>query len=117
MTRLISSAAKRYSILIDWGVLTEDALYTADYTASARGVEIERVLISEYRVPKHILLQALSEYHNCSFVEYDERLPIPPELLTGLDGERLSINQWFPIIKDGNTVVIAANDPSDPVVH
>ena len=114
---MISASAKRYSILIDWGVLKGDALYTADYNASARGIEIERVLISEYCVPKHILLQALSEYYSCPFVEYDERLPVPPELLTDLDGERLSINQWFPIIKDGNTVVIAANDPSDPVVH
>jgi uncharacterized membrane protein YidH (DUF202 family) len=114
---MISAAADRFSILIDWGALTVDALSTADYTASARGIELESVLIREYRVPKHILLQALSEYYSCPFVEYDERLPIPPELLTDLDGERLSINQWFPVIKDGNTVVIAANDPSDPVVH
>ena len=115
--RMISAAAKRYSILIEWGVLTGDALYTADYTSSARGIEMERVLISEYCVPKHILLQALSDYYKCPFVEYDERLPIPPELLADLDGERLSINQWFPIIKDGGTVVIACNNPSDPVVH
>src|SRR5271157_957946 len=114
---MISAAAKRYSVLVDWGVLTRDALYTADYTASARGLELERVLISEYRVPKHILLQALSEYYRCPFIEYDERLPVPPELLKDLDGEKLSINQWFPVIRDGNTVVIAANDPSDPVVH
>jgi uncharacterized membrane protein YidH (DUF202 family) len=117
VTSMISVAAKRYSILMDWGVLGGDALSTADYTASARGIELERVLISEYRVPKHMLLQALSEYYSCPFVEYDERLPIPPELLTDLDGEKLSINQWFPIIKDGNTVIIAANNPSDPVVH
>ncbi|MGD0282367.1 MAG: type II secretion protein [Dissulfurispiraceae bacterium] len=117
MTSIISAAAKRYGVLVDWGVLTGDALSTADYTASARGLELERVLISEYCVPKYILLQALSEYYNCPFAEYDERLPIPPELLTDLDGERLSINQWFPIIKDGNTVIIAANNPSDPLVH
>jgi len=113
----ISVKAERYSILIDRGAMTLDALYSADRSASARGIEVERVLISEYCIPKHILLQALSDYYQSPFAEYDERLPVPPELLTGLDGERLSIYQWFPIIKDGNTVVIAANDPSDPAVH
>ncbi len=113
----IGAKAKRFGILVDWGAMTLEALNSADHSASARGIEVERVLISEYCIPKHILLQALSEYYQCPFAEYDERLPVPPELLTDLDGEKLSINQWFPIIKDGDTVVIAANDPLDPVVH
>ncbi|MBF0558912.1 MAG: type II secretion protein [Nitrospirae bacterium] len=112
-----NASDRRYGILTEWGVLTEKALVEADFTSSARGIPLERVLISEYGIPKHILLQALSEFYSCPFVEYDERLPIPRELLTGLDGERLSIQQWFPVIKDGNTVIIAANDPTDPMVR
>jgi len=50
-------------------------------------------------------------------VEYDERMPIPPECLTGLDGERLSLSLWFPIIHDGKTVIIAAHDPQDQRVY
>ena len=110
-------ASKKFSDLIGWGVLTADSLGKAELAASARGIDVERVLIAEYHIPKHILLQALSNHYHCPFVEYDERMPIPPELLAGLDGERLSIHQWFPIIIDGDTVVIAANDPTDPAVH
>lgn len=108
--------AERYLLLIDWGVLNEGQLYAAEIAAIARGIELERILIREYSVPKRILLQALSEYYNRPFVEYDEKMPIPPELLSGLDGERLSLSQWFPVIKDGGTVVIAANNPEDPAV-
>ena len=108
--------ADRYRILIEWGALTGEALRAADFSAVARGIELESVLISEYCMPKHILLQALSDYYRCPSIEYDERLPIPPDLLLNLDSEKLSINQWFPVIKDGNTVVIAANDPSDAAV-
>lgn len=114
--RTYSVLAERYLLLIDWGVLNEGQLYAAEIAAIARGIELERILIREYSVPKRILLQALSEYYNRPFVEYDEKMPIPPELLSGLDGERLSLSQWFPVIKDGGTVVIAANNPEDPAV-
>jgi len=110
------TATERFLILLDRGVLTEQQLRAAETTAIARGIELERVLIKEYGVPKRILLQALSDYYNCPFVEYDEKMPIPPELLSGLDGERLSLSQWFPIIKDGDSVVIAVNNPEDLAV-
>jgi len=110
-------SVKRFGLLVERGVLTMDELQAAYNSAAARGLDLERLLISELKIPKHVLLQALSDYYHCPFAEYDERLPIPPEPLPDLDGEKLSISQWFPIIRDGNTVVIAANDPSDEVVH
>ncbi|MCL5063451.1 MAG: type II secretion protein [Nitrospirae bacterium] len=110
------TATERFLILLDRGVLTEQQLRAAETTAIARGIELERALIREFGVPRRILLQALSGYYNCPFVEYDEKMPIPPELLSGLDGERLSMSQWFPIIRDGDTVVIAANNPEDRTV-
>lgn len=106
----------RYLILAEWGVLTEQQLKDAEDAATARGREIESVLIREYRVPKTVLLQALSEYYNCPFFEFDEKMPIAAELLRGLDNEKLTLSRWFPIIRDGDTVVIAANDPASPLV-
>lgn len=106
-----------FLLLVEWGTLTEDELRAAERTAVARGLELERVLIGEYGVPKQTLLAALSEHFKCPFVEYDERMPVPSELLTELDGERLSLVQWFPIIRDKNTVIIAAREPQDPRVY
>ncbi|GER92740.1 type II secretion protein [hot springs metagenome] len=111
------TTTERFLVLLNWGVLTELQLRAAETTAIARGIEIEKVLIREFGVPKRILLQALSDYYNCPFVEYDEKMPIPPELLSGLDSERLSMSQWFPIIRDGDIVVIAASNPEDPMIH
>ena len=107
---------ERFSVLVAWGTLTEQELKAAEDTALARSLELETVLIKEVRVPKVVLLRALSEHYRCPFVEYDEKMPVAPELLAGLDNERLSLNRWFPLIKDGDTVVIAANDPADPLV-
>jgi uncharacterized membrane protein YidH (DUF202 family) len=109
-------ASERFSILVDHAVLTEDQLRAAKDASVARGVELEKILLDECGVPRRSLLLALSERYRCPSIEYDERLPVPPELLSGLDGERLSLSKWFPVIKDGDTAVIVANDPEDPVV-
>ncbi|HDO25041.1 MAG TPA: type II secretion protein, partial [Nitrospirae bacterium] len=106
----------RYRLLADWGVIAEDKLREANDSAVARGLALETVLTRDYHVPRHALLKALSELYRCPYVEYDERLPIPPELISGLDGDRLSLSRWFPIIKDGDTAVIAVNDPCDRAV-
>jgi len=107
----------RYTRLITYGVLTAEALRAAEESAAARGIETEGVLMREFHVPRRRLLEALSDYYQCAPIEYDERLPIPPELLTGLDGERLSLSQWFPAGKSGDTVTVAASNPRDPAIH
>ncbi|MGB9712737.1 MAG: type II secretion protein [Dissulfurimicrobium sp.] len=97
-------------------MLTAEELHAAEFAAQARGIDMEVILIREYGLPRHVLLKALSNYYNCPFIEYDERTPIPPELLSGLNEERPSITKWFPVIKDGDTVIIATNNPKDPEV-
>ena len=66
---------------------------------------------------KEAALQALSERYGCPSVAFDERMPIPPELLAGLDGAELSRLGWFPLIRQGDTVVVAAADPRDPALE
>ncbi len=112
-SREAGEQAEQFLILLDWEILHRNEMRAAIQASRARGIELERVLLEDYRVPKQTMLAALSEYYNCPFVEYDERMPIPPDLLKGLDGERLSLSRWFPVIRDGDLVVIAAHNPQD----
>ena len=111
-----SPATGRYLLLVSSGVLTAEALRAAEDTALARGLEVEGVLLREFNLPKQTLLEALSSYYGCPYLEYDERLPVPPQLLAELDGERLSMSQWFPVGKSGDIITVAVSNPSDPVV-
>lgn len=93
-------------------------LAEAAQAAVLRGVPLARILHAEYGVPREVLLAALSDYYQCAAIEYDERLPIPPELLTGLQGSKLAQSGWFPVIKDADgAMVIAARDPSDAAMR
>ncbi|HAA03103.1 MAG TPA: type II secretion protein, partial [Syntrophobacteraceae bacterium] len=109
--------AEPFALLVEEGLLSAEELAAAGSAAAYRDIEIERILRYEYDIPRRKLLEALSWYHRCAWVEYDERLPVPPELLQNLDGNRLCLSLWFPAIRDGDTVIIAAHNPHDPMVH
>ena len=107
----------RFCSLVEGGVLSQEELARAEDSAKARGIELERILLKEFNVSKDAMRQALSQYYGCPSIEYDERMPIPPELLSGLDGDLLSMSSWFPLIRDGETVIIAAQNPEDQAVR
>ncbi|MBU4264324.1 MAG: hypothetical protein KKC76_20945 [Proteobacteria bacterium] len=93
-------------------------LAQAAEAAALRNVPLARILHEEYQVPRETLLAALRDHYRCASIEYDERLPIPPELLIDPPGNLLAASGWFPVIKDaGGTIVIAARDPSDSAMR
>ena len=102
--------------LVDTGAISRADLLQAADSASYRQLDVEWVLRHDCDIPRRIILQALSEHYHCRWVEYDERLPVPAELLAGLDADALCASHWFPIIKDDETLIIATNNPLDSQV-
>jgi uncharacterized membrane protein YidH (DUF202 family) len=112
LTDTADEAGSEFTPLVERGILSRADLEDAASRAQARGLELERVLLTEYGAAKQDLLAALATYFNCLSIEYDERLPIPPELLAGLSPDSLSTYRWMPVMKDrSGTVVIAARNP------
>lgn len=112
----VAESMEGFSPLVDWGIVSADELRSAGEAARARDVEVEQILRYDHGVPRRKLLEALALSYGCDWVEYDERIPVPSELLVGLDAERLGLNLWFPVALDGETVIIAARNPIDPFV-
>ncbi|MGC2424787.1 MAG: type II secretion protein [Nitrospirota bacterium] len=116
MSKQAAGTLERYRGLIDRGILNERKIRKAEIAANARGVDIEHVLMKEYHVPKKAVLSSLGECYGLSCADYDERLPVPPDIIEGLNAFDLSFWSWFPLAKDGNTVTIAVNNPDDPAL-
>lgn len=104
---------EKFLPLADAGEISREKLIVAGNDALCRRKELAWVLRHDYNIPRQRILETLSGHYGCPWVEYDERLPVPAELLAGLDADELCTSLWFPIIKDRETVVIAANDPQD----
>ncbi|HEX9050805.1 MAG TPA: hypothetical protein VF841_09760 [Anaeromyxobacter sp.] len=109
-------ARSRFRPLVVWGSVSERQLEAAEASAAVRGLRVEAVLLRDHRVPKRALLRALSEHTGLPSIEYDERMPVPAELLARVDGAKLSASRWVPVIADGDEVVVATSDPANPAV-
>lgn len=114
---MTSKGGLRFGLLVEEGLLTEEELIQAYDASLARGLELERILLREYGVPRVALLVALSRHYGCPYIEYDERLPVPTELFDGLNSDILSRSLWFPLIREEDKVIVAANNPESPLVR
>ncbi len=109
------SQAPAFASLARTGRITTECLAAAASAAVSRDVPLAHILHNEYGISRQTLLQALSSHYHCPAVEYDERLPIPPEILHHMPGKKMVDEGWFPILKNINgDMVIAAIDPADP---
>jgi len=109
--------ADRLGFLVEEGLLPAAGLAAAVREAAAGDGDLEGVLVRRHGVPREALARGLARSYGCEPIAYDERLPVPPELLAGLDASRLGARLWFPVIRDGAAVIVAANDPADPRVR
>jgi uncharacterized membrane protein YidH (DUF202 family) len=108
---------ERFQSLVEQGFLQGPELEAAGEAAAYRDGEVESVLRYEYFLTRRTLLEALGAFYGCAWVEYDERVPVPPDLLYGLDADRLCASGWFPAAREGEKLIIAASNPLDPVLR
>src|SRR5207245_851727 len=79
--------------------------------ARRRQVDVESILVDQYKVPKAELGLSLSQYYRCPFIEYDERIIPPPDLMRDLKLEYLRRNFWLPLRREDNAVVVLIDNP------
>jgi uncharacterized membrane protein YidH (DUF202 family) len=104
-----------FQALVAAGAINQETLNLILVAAEHRHQPPATLLVHEQGVSRPELLRVLADYYQCASIEYDERLPIPPELLTAMDPERQAKARWFPFLKNRDgSIVIGAIDPTDP---
>ncbi|MGO9377799.1 MAG: hypothetical protein ACLP29_04500, partial [Dissulfurispiraceae bacterium] len=106
---------KKFARLIKSGILTERELSEGLRESLASGKYPEDWLL-EKGVPKHEVLFCLTEFYNCSFVEYDESVMASFFLTRRLSMEKLKRNLWFPLAASKERAEVIAYYPFDPDV-
>jgi type II secretory ATPase GspE/PulE/Tfp pilus assembly ATPase PilB-like protein len=111
---LVQKRGNKFDYLLAQGLVTQDELNKAVATARTKQVDVETVLMEQYKVPKHELGASLSQYYKVPFFEFTEKLIPPPDLMRDLKIEFLKRNLWLPLRRDehGNIVVLIDN-PQD----
>src|SRR5919204_1654120 len=108
------SRGTKFDYLLAQGLVTQDDINAAIAAARHRNTDVEAVLMDQYKIPKNDIGTALSQFYRVPFVEFDERVIPPPDLMKDLKLEYLKRNLWLPVRRDrdGTTLVLIDN-PQD----
>jgi len=101
----------KFDYLLGQHRVTQAELTSALSESRRRQVDVESILLDQYKVPKAELGISLSQYYQCPFVEYDERIIPPPDLMRDLKLEYLKRNFWLPLRREDGAVVILIDNP------
>ncbi len=104
----------KFDYLLENHILTQKELSKAVSYARNNNEHIENVLVNDLKIQKKDVGMALSKYYKVQFLEFNDKLPIPGELLTNLKVPFMKTNFWVPIrSEDQKIIVIAIDDPHD----
>jgi len=79
----------KFDYLLAQHRISSEELNSAVAEARGRQTDVESILLEQYKVPKGELGTSLSQFYGCPFVEFDERIIPPPDLMKGLRLEYL----------------------------
>ncbi|MGD8770828.1 MAG: ATPase, T2SS/T4P/T4SS family, partial [Desulfobacterales bacterium] len=111
--RMAKARPSKFDYLLKNRILTEKELDMAVADARRRREPVEAVLMSDFKVSKQDVGNALSQFYNVPFAKYNANAPVPSELLAGLKVSFMRHYAWVPLRKEGNNIVIAIDNPFD----
>jgi type II secretory ATPase GspE/PulE/Tfp pilus assembly ATPase PilB-like protein len=101
----------KYDALVQEAVLSGAELEQATRVARSRDLELETVLIEEYRVRPAAIGQALSSYFGVPYEPYLPERIKPVDLLRNLKPQYVEENGWLPLEDGKDGLVVMALDP------
>ena len=104
---------RAYDPLIHEGFLRQADLVKAVQESQGGLTDLEGLLIEKYRVPKLVLGKTLSTFFNCSYIPYDERTLVDPQLLNNLSHDYLRKHHWLPLKQQGDILDVLIDNPHD----
>lgn len=103
----------RFDYLVSHGILKEEEMESAWEEARERKETIETFLMKKYRISKEDIGKSFEDFFHCQFIEFNDKLPIPGELLKNLKKEYLRRELWVPIGKADGNIQIIVDDPNN----
>jgi type II secretory ATPase GspE/PulE/Tfp pilus assembly ATPase PilB-like protein len=113
-SQLAQRRPAKFDYLLAQHLVTDEELNAAIAEARRKQVDVETLLVEQYRVPKSEMATALSQFYKVPFVEYDDKTVPPPDLLKELKTDYLRTTYWVPLRReDDGAVTVLIDNPQD----
>ncbi|MCF8110690.1 MAG: Flp pilus assembly complex ATPase component TadA [Desulfobacteraceae bacterium] len=111
--KIAAGRKNKFDYLLENHVITAKELERATAEAREGNIPIENYLMDNLKISKRDVLESLSRYYDIPWIEFRNDLPIPSELLRGLNVPFMKKNAWVPIRSENGEVFIALDNPDD----
>ena len=112
-TTRTSIEPRAFDPLIAEGFIRQSDLIKAFQEAIDGNISLESLLIDKYRIPKARLGRALSEFFDCPYVPFDDRLAVDHALMKDLSHDYLKNHHWIPLKQDDQVLDVLIDNPHD----
>ncbi len=111
--RLAKRRKTRFDYLINRDLLKEEELDSAWEESRENKETMEDFLMNKYKILKADIGHSLEEFYRCKYISYNEKTPIPGDLLKNLKKEYLRRELWVPLGKIDGKIQIIVDDPNN----
>jgi type II secretory ATPase GspE/PulE/Tfp pilus assembly ATPase PilB-like protein len=105
----------KFDYLIQHGLVSEAEMQKAWKRAYDEKELIENILMRRYNVYREDIGKALAEYYHCQFITFNDRLPVPHDLLKNINKKHLQSLLWVPLSKTNGKINVIVDDPANIV--
>jgi type II secretory ATPase GspE/PulE/Tfp pilus assembly ATPase PilB-like protein/putative methionine-R-sulfoxide reductase with GAF domain len=101
----------RFDYLVTRGFLKEYELDSAWDRAREEKESMEGFLMNKYKISRSDIARSYEEYFHCKVISFNEKFPIPGDLLKNLKREFLRREMWVPLQRVDGSIHVIMDDP------
>ncbi len=111
--RVQARRKNKFNYLVNHELIKESDLEGVWDEARKNRVNVEDLLMSKYKISKEDIGKSLENFYYCKFIQFNDKYPIPADLLKNLRREYLSRELWVPLEKKDGKVRIIVDNPDN----
>lgn len=111
--RIRRKKKSKFDYLLRIGLIKDEELETAYDEARNNKQTIEDYLMAEHKIPRAEIGKSLQEFFNCRYTPFNDKIPIPFDLLRNLKEEYLRRELWVPLERRDGKVKVLVDDPNN----
>ncbi|MBN2255535.1 MAG: GspE/PulE family protein [Deltaproteobacteria bacterium] len=111
--RIRRKKKSKFDYLLRIGLIKDEELETAYEEARKNKQTTEDYLMAEHKIPRAEIGKSLQEFFNCRYTPFNDKIPIPFDLLRSLKEEYLRRELWVPLERKDGRVKVLVDDPNN----
>ena len=111
--RFVKRRKTRFDFLLTRGLLKDEELDSAWDKSREEKESMETFMMNKYKISRDDIVKSYEEYFRCKVIPFNDKFPIPGDLLKNLKKEFLRREMWVPLEKVEGNIHVILDDPNN----